>query len=86
MLIEAASRRWEREHNARVWLAWHVAALHRAKRLPDIKKMFVNNTVKPRQTWREQLQVFSAWATAHNAAVARKEQATKRLREITNGR
>jgi hypothetical protein len=39
------------------------------KKLPDIKKMFLNNTSKPRQTWRQQLSVMSEWATQHNAFV-----------------
>jgi hypothetical protein len=73
LLIEAAAKKFEREHNARVWLAWHIASLQRMKKLPDIKRMYLNNTSRPQQTWRQQLSVFSEWVAKHNAAVARQK-------------
>jgi hypothetical protein len=76
--IEAVAKRWEREHNGRVWLAWHTAALQRTKRLPDIRKMFLNNTSKTRQTWRQQLAIVSEWATRHNRLESIKEKARGR--------
>lgn len=33
-----ASDRLEREHRNTAWLAWHVEALHRAKKLPEAKQ------------------------------------------------
>jgi len=39
MAIEAAAWRLEREHRRDAWLAWHVAALTRAKRLPALKRL-----------------------------------------------
>jgi hypothetical protein len=75
-LIEAAARRFEREHNGRVWLAWHIAALQRMKKLPNLKKMMVDNTRRPRQSWQQQLSVFSEWVAHHNAAVARQKAIT----------
>jgi hypothetical protein len=79
-LIEAAARRWEREHNARVWLAWHVAALSRVKKMPDLKRMLKTNTSKPRQTWRQQMAIMGEWSAKHNAKVARGQK------EMTDGR
>lgn len=73
MLIEAAAKRYERDYNARVWLAWHVAALSRMKKLPDIKKMFMSQTSKPRQNWRQQLQVMTEWANRRNAWLAKQK-------------
>lgn len=67
LLIEAAAKRFEREHNARVWLAWHIAAMQRMKKMPDIKKMFLNNASRPRQSWQQQLQIMTKWAAQHNA-------------------
>lgn len=64
---EAYAKRFERDHNARVWLAWHIAALQRAKKMPDIKKMLMSNTSKPRQSWREQMVIMSEWAARQNA-------------------
>ena len=76
MWIEAAAKKWEREHNARVWLAWHIAALQRMKKLPDIKKLLINNTSRPRQTWRQQLQIFSEWANRRNAWLEKQKAMT----------
>ena len=55
------------------WHAWHVEALRRSKKLPALKKMMTNNTSKSRQTWRQQLDVMTKWAAAHNAWLKRKQ-------------
>lgn len=73
LYVEAAAKRFEREHNARVWLAWHTAALSRMKKLPDMKKMFLTNTDKPRQTWQQQLAIFTEYAAKKNAWVSRQK-------------
>lgn len=36
MAIEAGAWRLEQEHRGRVWLAWHTAALSRARTLPSL--------------------------------------------------
>jgi hypothetical protein len=55
-----------REHNQRAWLAWHIAALQRSKKLPKLKSMLARE--KPRiQSWQEQASIMQQWATAHNA-------------------
>jgi phosphohistidine phosphatase SixA len=77
-LIEAAAKRNEREHFGRVWLAWHVAAFHRVKKLPKLEKLLVSKTTRPRQTWRQQLAVMEAWAAAREKA--------KKMKEISDGR
>lgn len=38
-VIEASSCRLEREHRRDAWLAWHIAALSRAKRLPPLQRL-----------------------------------------------
>jgi hypothetical protein len=78
LLVEAAARRWEREHNARAWLAWTTAALQRSKKLPDIKKLYLNNTAKTRQTWQQQHEIMMEWAT-------KQKQAKQLLKEIDSG-
>ena len=45
--IEAVSWRLEREHRRDAWLAWHIAALSRAKRLPALKKLLGSDKAKP---------------------------------------
>jgi hypothetical protein len=44
--IEAVSWRLEREHRRDAWLAWHIAALSRAKRLPALKRLLGNDKAK----------------------------------------
>ena len=39
LAIEGAVWRYEREHQQVAWLAWHVAALGRAKRLPSLRRL-----------------------------------------------
>jgi hypothetical protein len=75
LLIEAAAKKFEREHNARVWLAWHIAALQRMKKMPDIKRMMLNNAAHPRQTWQQQLMIMSEWAARRNAWLERQKKA-----------
>jgi hypothetical protein len=57
-----------RDHNQRAWLAWHIAALQRTKKLPKLASLFAKE--KPRQqSWQEQQMIMSSWAAAHNAKV-----------------
>jgi len=44
--MEAAAWRMEREQRRDVWLAWHVAALSRAKRLPALQRLMVGGKAK----------------------------------------
>lgn len=41
--LEGARRRLASEHDGRAWLAWHVAALSRAERLPDLGSLLFDN-------------------------------------------
>jgi len=75
LLFEGAAKKLEREQNARAWQAWHIAALQRMKKMPELKKLFVNNTEIPRQTWRQQLATMQAWAADHNAFIERQRLA-----------
>jgi hypothetical protein len=55
-----------RELNQRAWLAWHIAALQRSKKLPRLKSMMTKE--KPRaQSGQEQATIMQLWATGHNA-------------------
>lgn len=66
LLTEAAAKKFEREHNSHAWLAWHIAAMSRTKKLPPLSKLIIKQTAKPRQTWRQQLGVMAEWAGKHN--------------------
>jgi len=58
--ISAAIRRHANEHNARAWLAWHVAALQRSKKMPPLKRLMAQEK-RRRQTWQEQLKMVELW-------------------------
>lgn len=57
MHFEAASRRAQREHQARAWLAWHTAALSgmafAGKRLPPLEKLTGPAKPRKRQDWQD---------------------------------
>lgn len=48
--MNGAAKRFEHEHKARVWLAWHTAALSRIKKLPDLSRMMGGKAAPRRQT------------------------------------
>lgn len=39
MVIEAAGWRMDQEQRGRAWLAWHVAVLSRAKKIPSLNQL-----------------------------------------------
>jgi hypothetical protein len=45
--IEAANWRAERTHRRDAWLAWHTAALTRARRLPSLQRLIKPRDAKP---------------------------------------
>ncbi|WP_222509202.1 hypothetical protein [Leisingera daeponensis] len=63
--LEGARRRLSAEQDGRAWLAWHVAALSRAQKLPDLGSMFAQQEKQGPQTAAEQEisldQLFLAW-------------------------
>lgn len=63
--LEGARRRLLSEQDGRVWLAWHVAALSRQSKLPDLASLLQDQTKKPAQTLKQQEisveQLFLAW-------------------------
>ena len=63
--LDGARRRLEAEQDGRAWMAWHVAALTRAAKLPDLKTLLVRSETKKQQSPQEQSismdQLFLAW-------------------------
>lgn len=47
LTFEAAAKRMERERQRDAWLAWHVAALVRAKRFPPLKRVLGLDKARP---------------------------------------
>jgi hypothetical protein len=81
-MFAAAKQRLEREHNQRAWAVWHIAALPRAKEMPDLSKLQVRSQRSTGQTWQEQFQVMQMWAAQQQQAMRLLEQEDR----ATNGR
>lgn len=56
VILDGAASRLKREHNDRAWLAWHVAALGRLKKLPKLKDMMHGEKPRGRKMTPEQLE------------------------------
>ncbi|MBN8959330.1 MAG: phage tail assembly chaperone, partial [Rhizobiales bacterium] len=72
LILDARSAASEREHNERAWLAWHIAALSRAKVMPKIDKLMA----KPKptlQTWEQQLAIVRQLNAAFGGSVVRRQ-------------
>lgn len=74
-IIGGANDRIVREHNQRAWLAWHIAALQRAKRLPKLKTLLAKSASRSRLTWQQQMAVMDQWVV-HTNRVARQRKKT----------
>ena len=62
--MEGARRRLEAEHDASAWHAWHVAALTRAKDLPDLKSILSSKPQADQTPEQQEValdQMFLAW-------------------------
>ena len=63
--LEGARRRLIAEQDGRAWHAWHVAALSRQAKLPDLGSMFAKQEKQGPQTVEQQEismdQLFLAW-------------------------
>jgi len=62
LMFEAAGKRAVRERNERAWSVWHIAALQRVKKLPDLRKMMVNEKPAAPVSWKRQLAAWQAYA------------------------
>lgn len=61
-IMHGHETRLKREHNERVWLAWHIEALQRTKKLPKLKDMMSGASAAPRkQTVDEQVAIAMQW-------------------------
>jgi len=62
LMFDAVRERREREHNERAWLAWHIAALQRQKKLKPLKDLLIKPRSRKRQTPAEQKAILRAIA------------------------
>lgn len=62
--LEGARRRLSSEQDGRAWLAWHVAALTRAQKMPELSSMFEQQKRGPQTAEQQEIsldQLFLAW-------------------------
>lgn len=76
LAFQATTQRLEREHNERMSLAWHVAALSRTKKLPKLQTMLARSTVKRApQSWQQQLEIAKMWTAVLGGKFVSKDKA-----------
>lgn len=65
-ILDGYTERLADQHNERAWLAWHIEALARQKKLPKLKSMMhgAGSKTKRRQTIEEQLAIAVQWTKA----------------------
>jgi hypothetical protein len=61
LCINAAAQRQKLDRNRDAWLAWHIEALHRMKKLPKLKAMLTDSGQKQAQSWEEQYAIAQQW-------------------------
>src|SRR5262245_10879615 len=67
--MRAARKRLEREHDANAWLAWHIAGMVRAKKMPKLESLLSRKSGRPRrQSVAEQLHLLEQWAARQRLA------------------
>jgi hypothetical protein len=60
--FQSIGRRLERKHNERAWLAWHIAQLTRAKKIPRLDRLLAKqSTARTPQSWQQQMAVMDMW-------------------------
>jgi hypothetical protein len=66
-VLRGAHRRVLDEHNDRAWMAWHVAALQRMKRMPRLGELLAREH-KPQST-QDMVAMFEAITRMHGGTV-----------------
>ncbi len=67
LTFDAGAERLGREHNDRAWMAWHVAALQRSKKFPQLSKLLVQR--RKQDNWRKQVEGLKNWVIATGGKV-----------------
>lgn len=67
VILDAAANRLKREHNERAWLAWHIEALARQKKLPKLKTLLHGDDRPKRvQTPQELEAITRSWLASRH--------------------
>lgn len=62
--MSVAVERKAREDDSRAWLAWHIAALSRAQKLPKLEAMLTQREKTKPQDWKQQRAIARMWTIA----------------------
>ena len=68
VILKGASANLRRRHDEAAWLAWHIEALARAKKLPKLETLLSQQSKQPRKrrqmTPEEMISMAHLWAAA----------------------
>lgn len=73
-MFRAEAKRFEREQNERISLAWHTAALMRMKKLPPLSKLTKGRRARGAQTQEQQMMIAKLICAMHGGTVIGKPQ------------
>ena len=65
-ILEGNAARLKHEHNQRAWLAWHIAMMERANKLPRLDELLIRDKPK-RQSIDQMVAVAKSWSLRFNA-------------------
>lgn len=71
LAMDAKAAAYRNDYNGRAILAWNIAALSRAKKLPKVDSLFARER-KPKQTWQDQFALMQQWHRAQERRKAAK--------------
>ena len=72
LTFEAHNDSYIKEHNEWAWIAWHIASMQRAKKIPPLSKLQIRKTMVPK-TMEEQIEGLKNWVIASGGTVIYKQ-------------
>lgn len=66
VVFDGALRQARRDHDARAWLAWHMAALSRTNRMPRLSELTTQKE-RPAQDWQANLAAWESYIASREA-------------------
>jgi hypothetical protein len=61
--LKGKSAQFRREHNERAWLAYHIAGLHRTRKMPPIRRLMLRDRDRAPQTLQQMKGSAAQWTT-----------------------
>lgn len=70
--LDGAADRLRAEQNGRAWLAWHVEALSRSKKLPELDRLMVCVSGVKKQAPDEMRAIIKTWVAANGGEIRKR--------------